>query len=96
MKADLNDPLPFSDQSFDYIVCAEGLEHIDNPHHLLREFHRILSPAGKVIISTPNPLKMKSRLKFLKEGTFNGFPHLLRYQVRENMYTSLLSTYPSS
>lgn len=77
-KVDLNGPLPYESASFDYIACLEGLEHIENHHHALREFARILHPNGKLIISTPNPLNVKSRLRFLSWGTFHGFPHLIK------------------
>lgn len=75
--ADLNQPLPYEDHSFDYVVCAEGLEHIENLHHVLREFQRILKPGGFVVVSTPNPLNIKSRKRYYREGTFYGFPHLV-------------------
>ena len=76
-KADLNIPLPYEDGSFDYVACLEGLEHAENYHHVLREFARILKPGGKLLISTPNPLNVKSRIRYLLWGTFHGFPHLI-------------------
>ncbi len=77
-KADLNEELPFKDGEFDYAACLEGLEHIENHHHALKEFSRILKRGGVLIISTPNPLNIKSRIRFLLTGTFYGFPHLVR------------------
>jgi len=77
-RADLNKPLPYDDDFFDYVACLEGLEHIENYHHALREFYRILRKDGILLVSTPNPLNMKSRLRFLLFGTFYGFPHLVR------------------
>ncbi|MGH7410111.1 MAG: methyltransferase domain-containing protein, partial [Candidatus Methylomirabilis sp.] len=59
------------------VACLEGLEHIENYHHALREFYRILKQDGILLISTPNPLNMKSRLRFFLFGTFYGFPHLV-------------------
>jgi SAM-dependent methyltransferase len=75
-KADLNSTLPYADGFFDYVACLEGLEHAENYHHVLREFARILKPGGKLLISTPNPLNVKSRIRYLLWGTFYGFPHL--------------------
>ncbi|KRT71307.1 MAG: methyltransferase type 11 [candidate division NC10 bacterium CSP1-5] len=77
-RADLNEPLAYDDDVFDYVACLEGLEHIENTHHALREFYRILKKDGILLISTPNPLNIKSRLRFLLFGTFYGFPHLVR------------------
>jgi 2-polyprenyl-3-methyl-5-hydroxy-6-metoxy-1,4-benzoquinol methylase len=76
-KVDLNEPLSYDDAFFDYVVCLEGLEHIENYHRVLRDFQRILRPGGKLIISTPNPLNIASRMRFLSWGTFFGFPHLI-------------------
>ena len=67
-KADLNARLPFPEAFFDHIVCLEGIEHIENPHHLIREFRRILKVGGTVTISTPNVLCVYSRLRFLLSG----------------------------
>lgn len=76
-RVDLNEDLPYENASFDYVACLEGLEHLENYHHTLREFHRILKPGGKLVVSTPNPLNVKSRLRYLLWGTFMGFPHLV-------------------
>src|SRR5689334_3336941 len=35
---DLNGDLPYADHSFLVVTCVEGIEHIENPFHLLREF----------------------------------------------------------
>lgn len=77
-QVNLNHDLPYEEQSFDYVACLEGLEHTENSHHLLREFHRVLKPGGLAIISTPNPLNIKSRRRYFREGTFYGFPHLVK------------------
>lgn len=72
-KADLDRNLPFENQSFDYITCLEGLEHLENPHHLLREFHRVLKIGAKLIITTPNTLSVYSRFRYFLIGYFDFF-----------------------
>lgn len=67
-KVDLNKGLPFPDNSFDAWICIEGIEHIENPHHLIREASRILRPGGRLIVSTPNTLSVKSRYYTLRFG----------------------------
>ncbi|WP_175493150.1 methyltransferase domain-containing protein [Achromobacter sp. NFACC18-2] len=42
------------DNSVDVVVCFETLEHVERPVDLLKEFHRILSPGGRIISSVPN------------------------------------------
>lgn len=51
-----NAPLPFSDRSFDIVVCLETLEHLTDPYHALTEMRRVLRPEGRLICSVPNPL----------------------------------------
>jgi SAM-dependent methyltransferase len=46
--------LPFANNSFDFVTCSEVLEHIRNPNRALSEMHRVLKPAGRVLLSTPS------------------------------------------
>jgi 2-polyprenyl-3-methyl-5-hydroxy-6-metoxy-1,4-benzoquinol methylase len=71
-KADLNVDLPFSDGTFDYVLCSNGIEHLENPVLFIRGCFRILKERGKLLISTPNILNLKSRLANLLVG-FNLF-----------------------
>ena len=41
------------DQSLDYIVATEVLEHIENPQKTLVIFRKKLKPSGKLIVSLP-------------------------------------------
>jgi SAM-dependent methyltransferase len=43
-------------RTFDTIICAELVEHLENPYALLRELAPLLAPNGRLIVSTPNPL----------------------------------------
>lgn len=65
VRLDLNSNLPFGNNSFDYIICIEGVEHIENPFHLVRECARLLKKGGCLIVTTPNVMTVKSRLRFL-------------------------------
>jgi SAM-dependent methyltransferase len=48
----LETPLPFSDRSFDIVVCNDVLEHVENKWHLFSELLRIAD--RHVLISLPN------------------------------------------
>jgi|SRR3989344_257418 len=50
-KIDLNKKLPFKDDQFDLIICADVLEHLENTKEILKELKRILK--GSLIITTP-------------------------------------------
>lgn len=71
--ADMNDPLPFSGEAFDLITCIEGIEHVQSPFLLTREFFRLLRPGGRLILTTPNIHNLRSRIKFLLRGTLYWF-----------------------
>ncbi len=71
VRADLNSTLPFDDGAFDAAVCVEGLEHLENVHHAVRELYRVLKPGGWLVVSTPNVTSASSRLRFLLTGFFS-------------------------
>jgi SAM-dependent methyltransferase len=45
--------LPFRDEAFDVVLCAEVLEHMHSPALALREFRRVLRSGGKLLLTTP-------------------------------------------
>ena len=47
------DCLPLPEASLDSILCTEVLEHVPDPLAVWREFHRVLRPGGRVLLSTP-------------------------------------------
>lgn len=44
----------YPDASFEVVISFETLEHVENPQELLHEFHRVLVPGGRIIVSVPN------------------------------------------
>ncbi len=63
--ADVDEPLPFEDASFDVVVAGELLEHVRDPERLLGEARRVLRPGGTFVASAPNAFRLKNRLRFL-------------------------------
>ena len=63
--ADLDEPLPFDDASFDVVVAGELLEHLRDPLRLVAEARRVLRPGGTFVASVPNAYRFKNRLRFL-------------------------------
>jgi len=46
--------LPFEDNSFDLVICAEVLEHLEDYHAAIDEIYRVLKPEGKFLPSVPS------------------------------------------
>ena len=60
------DKFPFKDNFFDFVILTEVLEHLpQSPLHTLKEIYRVLSPQGKILITTPNIARSINRAKML-------------------------------
>lgn len=46
--------LPLKNNSVDKIICAEIIEHLQNPDWMIKEITRTLKKDGEVVITTPN------------------------------------------
>ena len=51
--ADLNETLPFEDESVDIVLLSHTLEHIATPQYLTDECHRVLKKGGIVLAVIP-------------------------------------------
>jgi len=57
ITADLNEGIPEAvllKSPFDIILCADVLEHLQNPENILRKCRNQLAPGGTVLVSIPN------------------------------------------
>lgn len=75
-QADLTKHIPFENNSFDAIISLEVMEHVQDHSTFFSEAARVLKPGGKLFVSTPNILSLKSRLRFLFSGYFYSFTSL--------------------
>ena len=65
---DMTKPLPFPDDTFDYMVNSEGIEHMSDQFSFLEECARVLKPGGVLAITTPNLLSLRARTAFMLAG----------------------------
>ena len=85
-------PLPFEDESFDYVVSFQVIEHISNDKRFTEEVRRVLRPGGKFIVSTPNrPMSLTRNPWHVREyrpeqlrGLLSGFSTIEELGVAGN------------
>jgi SAM-dependent methyltransferase len=65
---DLLQRLPYEDESFDVILLIEVIEHLENHRIALGELARLLKSGGVLIVTTPNIMRLNSRLHFFWSG----------------------------
>jgi len=63
-QADVNEPLPFRNAVFDYILSREGIEHLENQAGFIRECARVIRTGGTMVITTPNVMHVGARLSY--------------------------------
>lgn len=74
LQFDLTNPdLPVAEGTFDIVVCVEGIEHLENQWVLIRNLARLLKPSGHLILTTPNIVNFRSRLRYFLEGRYEFF-----------------------
>ncbi|MEZ5354881.1 MAG: class I SAM-dependent methyltransferase [Bryobacteraceae bacterium] len=62
IEHDLETGLPKFDAPFDFILCADILEHLRDPLSLLRQLRSTLAPGGELVASLPNSGNLYFRL----------------------------------
>lgn len=61
-----NPPLPFKDNTFDYVVMLELIEHVPEKEAraLMKSVYDVMKPGGKLIMSTPNYMSLWPIIEF--------------------------------
>lgn len=62
----LSTDLPFAEQSFDVVVCADVLEHLSEPEEGLSAALAYCKPGGRIVVSVPNVANWEARLRLLR------------------------------
>jgi SAM-dependent methyltransferase len=74
-RADLEEPLTFAGGSFDLVVASLVLHYLEDWVPTLSEFHRVLAPGGRLVISTHHP--------FMDHPAAGGLDYFATYQWAE-------------
>jgi len=48
--------LPFKDNSFDFVLCTEVIEHVNSQNKVINEIFRVLKKDGYLVLTTPNKI----------------------------------------
>jgi len=51
--ADIDQRLPFDDETFDAIMCIDSMNHFHNRPFVLSEWKRVLKPGGQILFTDP-------------------------------------------
>lgn len=80
------DTMPFKDKGFDFAVCIDLLEHLENDTLLIREVNRVISEGDTFLVTVPNlhPLLIVNYLAKLLGVTKEYYSHVRDgYSFRE-------------
>ena len=92
-QADLNAPLPWPAETFDAVFSIEGIEHLENRFAFLREVRRVLKPGGTMVLTTPNIVMLRSRVRFFGSGFYHRDSRPLNEAARHPLHHIGLATF---
>jgi ubiquinone/menaquinone biosynthesis C-methylase UbiE len=91
--ADLDQPLPFPDDSFDLVYANFVVEHLEHPEHTFAEWRRVLRTGGQLVLLTSNranpvmavaqrlPLRLRLTVKRRAAGVAERDVYPTRYRA---------------
>ncbi len=77
-------PLGFADESFDFVISFQVIEHIERDREFVAEVSRVLRKGGVFIVSTPNaPMSLTRNPWHVREYTAQELKALLATQFSD-------------
>lgn len=73
LNCNLDQGLPFADESLDVILASEVIEHLSKDKLFLGEALRALAPGGVLLLTTPNLWDIRRPLAKLTGQTWSGY-----------------------
>jgi SAM-dependent methyltransferase len=83
--------LPFSDHSFDHVICSEVMEHIMDDKRAAGQLCRVLKPGGSLSVSVPRffPERICWALSRSYANTEGGHVRIYRKKEITGLFTAL-------
>ena len=93
--------IPLESDSVDVVIAHHSLEFVDNPHQVLRELHRVLTPQGQLLLMGFNPHSLRglvTRMRGISRSSpwhghrpvsnsrLSDWLHLLGFELREHAH----------
>lgn len=78
--------LPFENDTFDYVISSDVIEHTTNPYDATKELIRVLKPGGKICITVPNrtfwffSVKIANLLKIRDYQGYENWVHFKEFR----------------
>jgi SAM-dependent methyltransferase len=92
LQADLTQPLPFDDASFDLVLSSLTMHYLEHWVPALREFTRILRPHGRLVISTHHPYLTLDAVASYREVAPDPVPVRFYHRPFERMLDDLAAS----
>jgi len=89
----------YKENYFNYIICEEVIEHIDNPEKLIKDVYSMLKQGGKFILSTPYKNKIGGEhiwsfnikdFVYIFENNKWEIEQIIRYYDLRNLFISVI------
>jgi len=86
-----NERLPLADNCVQRIWCCDTLEHVVDTQVVLSEARRVLEPAGRMLVITPDhPLRLRLRIALRGwDEHFDPFSPHLRFYTESSLRSAL-------
>lgn len=82
--------LPFNNNTFDFVISSDVIEHTSNPYISTKELIRVLKPGGKICITVPNRTFWYFTVgvaNFLKIRKYQGFENWVHFNAFRKFLT---------
>ncbi|MBY0432548.1 MAG: class I SAM-dependent methyltransferase [Cyclobacteriaceae bacterium] len=79
---DLTKSFPIKDSVAELVILSETIDHLPDTHFTFQEIARILKIGGTLLLTTPNPSSLRSRLSYLlTESEHYSIPAINEYNA---------------